>query len=93
MVIKDHPDFPSNQAETLTKKLATGGPPGSTANVKFTTKAEKSSKNTYIVTLIKDWGLTINGKYVESSWKYKVTPNNVTLLESINNDYLPNTIK
>jgi len=93
MVIKDHSEFPSNKVDILTKKLPTGGPSGTTADVKFTTNIEKSSGNTYTVTLTKDWGITVNGKYVKSSWKYKVTPDNVILLEKVDNDYLPGTMK
>jgi len=93
MVIKDHPDFPSNPSDTETKKLSTGGPKGSTANVKFTTKVEKDGEAIYVVTLAKDWGVTINGKYVKSYWKYSVTPNKVTLLNSIDNDNLPKSMK
>ena len=93
MVIKDHSEFPSNNVDTLTKKLPTGGPSGTTADVKFTTNIEKSSGNAYTVTLTKDWGITVNGKYVKSSWKYKVTSGNVVLIEKVDNDYLPGTMK
>lgn len=93
IIIKDHPDFPTNPSNTITKKLPTGGKLGATANVKFTTNVEKIEKTTYSVTLIKDWGITVNGKYVKSSWKYLVTPNGASLSESTDNDYLPNTIK
>lgn len=93
MVVKDHPDFPSSQSDTITKKLPTGGPIGTTANVKFTTKVKKVAEANYVVVLTKDWGISVNGKYAKSSWKYKVTPNSVTLLESIDNDYLPNIMK
>lgn len=93
MVIKDHQDFPSNPSETVTKKLPTGGPQGTTANVKFITKVEKVGESTYVVTLTKDWGITVNGKYVKSFWKYNVTPNSVALLENIDNDNLPNVMK
>jgi hypothetical protein len=93
MVTKDYPDFPSNQTDIFTKKLPTGGKSGATANVKFTTKVEKSSESSYIVTLIKDWGITVNGKYVKSSWKYKVTPESISSIEIIDNDYFINRIK
>jgi hypothetical protein len=93
LVIKDHQDFPSSQSNTVTKKLPTGGPKGTTANVKFITKVEKVGESTFEVTLTKDWGITVNGKYVKSSWKYNVTKNNVSLLESIDNDNLPNEMK
>ena len=74
MVIKNHPDFPSNIAEPEIKKLNTGGLPGTTATVKFTTKIEKAGEDTYVVTLTKDWGISVKGKYVKSYWKYNVTP-------------------
>jgi hypothetical protein len=93
MVIKDHLDFPTRPSDTLSKELPTGGPQGSIAKVKFTTKVEPYGKDTYLVTLTKDWGITVNGKYAKSSWKYTVTPNSVALLERIDNDYLPNIMK
>lgn len=93
IVIKDHSEFPSNNVDTLIKKLPTGGPSGTNADVKFTTNIEKSSGNAYTVTLTKDWGITVNGKYVKSFWKYKVTPDNIVLLDKSDNDYLPGTIK
>lgn len=93
MVIKDHPEFPSNKIDTLTKKLPTGGPSGATADVKFKTNIEKSSEDAYNVTLIKDWSITVNGTYVKSSWKYKVTSKNVDLVQKVDNDYLPGTMK
>ncbi|HVJ48233.1 hypothetical protein [Desulfitobacterium sp.] len=93
MVIKDYPDFPSNPSYTVSKKLPTGGKQGATTNVKFTTKVEKDREAAYVVTLTKDWDITVNGKYVKSSWKYYVIPNKAVLLESIDNDNLPNLIK
>lgn len=52
-----------------------------------------SSGNAYVVSLTKDWGITVNGTYVKNSWKYKVTPENVVLVEKVDNDYLPGTMK
>lgn len=75
------------------KPQHSGGEQGATANVKFTTKVDKVGESTYVVTLTKDWGITVNDKYAKSSWKYNVTLNSVTLLESIDNDNLPNTMK
>ncbi|WP_425800862.1 hypothetical protein ACHOLT_11845 [Desulfitobacterium sp. Sab5] len=93
IVIKDHPEFPTNPSDAVLKKLPIGGKQGAIANVKFTTKVEKDGKSTYLVTLTKEWGITVNGEYVKSFWKYDVTPNNAVLLESIDNDNLPNLIK
>lgn len=89
MVIKNHPDFPSNPSQAIFKKIPTGGPEGTAANVKFTTSVKKVNDTTYEVTLTKDWNLVVNGKIVKSSWKYIVTPNNVELSESADNDDLP----
>lgn len=61
MVMLGHKNFPSNQT-TITMKLPTGGPQGATTTVKFTTKAEKTSEDTYIITFTKDWGISVDGK-------------------------------
>jgi len=55
-VIKIHSDFPSKPNRAIIKKLGTGGPSGSTAKVKFTTTVKLVEKETYLVTLTKDWG-------------------------------------
>jgi hypothetical protein len=91
--IKKHPDFPINPNNTITKELPIGGKSGSTSKVKFTTKVESSGVDKYLVTLTKDWGITVNGTYVKSFWKYEVTPNNTKLIDSVDNDNLPNIIK
>lgn len=93
MVIKDHPDFPSNPSDVISKKLPTGGKMGSTADVKFTTEVNKTEESSYMVILSKDWGLSVNGKYVKSIWKYEVTANSVKLVESLDNDMLPELMK
>lgn len=64
MIIKYHPDFPSNTSDTETKKLSTGGPQDAITNVKFTTKVQKYWESTYVVTPTKDWGITVNEKYL-----------------------------
>ena len=92
-LIKEHPDFPVKPSEVIIKKLPTGGPSGTTANVMFSTSIENIEKGTYAITLTKDWGITVNGKYAKSYWKYKVTSSSITLTDSIDNDYLPNSMK
>lgn len=91
--VKSHPEFASNPNDTVTKELPIGGKQASTAEVKFTTKVESSDKSTYLVTFTKDWGITVNGTYVKSFWKYRVTQDNIKLIESVDNDNLPNIIK
>lgn len=91
--IKNHPEFPTNPNDTITKELPTGGPSGSTAKVKYTTKVESSGKDSYLVTLTKDWGITVNGTYVKSFWKYEVKPNSIKLIDSVDNDELPGAMK
>ena len=93
MVIKDHPEFPSNKADTITNKLPIGGKSDTTVDVKFKTSIEKSLGDVYNVTLTKDWGITVNGTYVKSFWKYKVTPDNVVIVEKVDNEHLPSIIK
>lgn len=92
-VIKDHPDFPSNTAEVGTKKLSTGGMQDTYANVKFTTSVEKVGENVYDITLTKDWGIRVNGKYAKSFWKYKVDAGSIKLINSVDNEYLPMVMK
>lgn len=91
--VKIHAGFPINPDDTITKELPIGGPQGSTAKVKFTTKVELVEKDTYLVTLTKDWGFSMNGTYVKSYWKYKVTPNSTKLIDSVDNDNRPNSMK
>lgn len=93
MVIKEHPDFPANPSLIITKKLPIGGKVGTTANVKFTTKIEKAGDTAFKVTLTKDWGITFNGTYIKSFWKYRVTSAGIKLLDSVDKDNLPNIIK
>ena len=93
MVVKYHPDFPSNQFYTITKKIPIGGSSGTTENVKFTTRVEKEVDSTYVVTLTKDWGICVNGEYAKSTWQYNVASNSITLLESNDNDNLILNIK
>lgn len=67
--IKIHPEFPTNPNDMIAKDIEVRGGPNvliATAKVKFTTKVEASDKNSYIVTLTKDWGITIGGTYVKS---------------------------
>ena len=93
MVIKDHTGFPASTSGKTTLKLPIGGPEGSTTDVTFATSVEEAGEKTYIVTLTKDWGLTVNGTYIKSFWKYQVTPDGATLIDSVDNDALPGLIK
>lgn len=90
---KEHPDFPTSPSEIITRQLPTGGPRGTTANVKFSISVENIEKETYKITLTKDWGITVNGTYVKSFWIYTVTPNSIVLIDNIDNDGLPNMMK
>jgi len=92
-VIKTHKDFPSNSKDTIIRKLVIGGPKDATTNVKFSTQVEKLKNNHYKITLNKDWGIIINKKYVKSSWKYDVSKTNIVLIESNDNDALPDLMK
>lgn len=71
-----------------TKKIKApiGGMMGSTANMELTTKVTEIDKNTYVVTLIKDWNSKVNDIIVYSYWKFKVKQGNVTLIEKNDKD-------
>lgn len=93
MVIKDFPDFPAVPNSPIIKRFTTGGPPGASVNVKFITGVERIEGSAYMVTFTKDWGLTVNGKYVKSYWKYNVTSSGASLMDRADMDYLPTTMK
>lgn len=93
-VVKYYPDFPSNPDDTFTQKIFIGGRyPGIMANVHFSTQVEKCTGSSYIVTLTKDWGITVNGTYAKSTFKYKVTPDSMISVEIIDKDDIVNIIK
>ena len=91
-VIKNNPDFPLSPSEIKTKAYQFG-PVGGSINVKFTTKVESFGKDTYLVTLTKDWGMTVNNVYAKRYWEYRVTPNRLILIASDDRDYLLNIVK
>lgn len=62
---------------------------GSTANIELTTKVSEIDKNTYVVTLIKDWNYKVNDRIVYSYWKFRVKQGNVTLIgKNDKDDYM-----
>lgn len=87
ILIKSHPDFPSNPDDAITKVVPIGE---GTTKVKHTTKVEQFSKNIYIITLTEDWEIS---SFAKSYWKYKVTPNGISLMESVDNRNILTTIK
>jgi hypothetical protein len=78
-------DFPKRTG-TKKMKVPMGGPLGSKANLELTTKVAVIDKDTYEVTLIKDWNIKVNDVVVLSYWKFRVTQSNVTLLENDDKD-------
>lgn len=80
-------DF-SKRVGTKKIKVPIGGMMGSTANMELATKVTEIDKNTYEVTLIKDWNFKVNNVLVYSYWKFKVFQGNVTLLEKNDKDDL-----
>lgn len=79
--IKEHPEFPSTIGS---KKISLNdvGMQGSSLMGSLETKAEKVGKDEYTVTLTKNWNIKVNGTDAVSYWKYKVTPDNITLIDS-----------
>jgi hypothetical protein len=94
MVLKEHPEFPLKIGEVKTVEVGVGGPCcDNKVRAELTTEVEKIGKETYIVTLTKDWNFTFSGNYVLSYWKYKVSPNGLLLIDSVNEDELPSGIR
>ncbi|WP_168118867.1 hypothetical protein [Paenibacillus sp. HB172176] len=85
-VLKEHPDFPSvGQFKTI--ETMTGGPaPGTKVSGTLTTRADAAEdEGTYIITLTKQWNMTINDKELIGRWVYKVSQGSIELLESEDN--------
>lgn len=93
-ILKDnYPDFPSSTGDMISKELPIGGLKGAKADVKFSTAVKKIDEYRYEVTFTKDWGITVNGRYTRSFWKYGVVSNSACLMESTDNEKLPTAMK
>lgn len=91
-VVKKHPEFPS-EVGSREIKVEIGGIEGNKTSVKLETKIEQKGNNEYVVTLTKMWGIRIANIIPVSYWKYNVTPNKTTLIESKDNDDMVKIIK
>lgn len=93
-VLDDHPEFPL-PGEVKEIETVTGGPaPGSKVTGTLATAVDKMSESdNYIVTLTKQWNLTINGQKLVGVWKYEVSPRGVQFIESKDNTVLVQTVK
>jgi hypothetical protein len=91
-VIKDHPEFP-DKAGMKESKGNFGGKEVKEVTIKFETKVDRKSNNSYTVDFIKTWEIKINGKKPESYWKYDVSPQKVTLVEENKSGEWVNIIK
>jgi hypothetical protein len=58
-----------------------------------TTVEASLEPDTYIVTLIKNWNFSVNGKKLLGYWKYKATPQSVQLIGSEDNTDLIRIVK
>ncbi|MDQ0874498.1 hypothetical protein QFZ77_003157 [Paenibacillus sp. V4I3] len=64
-------DFPKRTG-SKTMKVPIGGMYGNKTILKLTTHVEMIDKQTYEVTLIKDWNYKVNDIIVLSYWKFRV---------------------
>lgn len=85
-VLLNHLEFPGKDGEVKRIEVPIGGKQGAKAHVDLKTTVEESGKDTFVVTLTKDWNLSINGQKVISRWKYKVTSGELTLIGCEDND-------
>jgi hypothetical protein len=78
-----------------TKKVEAtiGGKSGTTKNLELTTKVEKKSNDTFVVTFVKDWNIKVGNKEAISYWEYQVNSKGATLLKSEDNENLIAIIK
>ena len=89
LVLKGTSDFPTNEGEVNVIEFKTGGLyPGLNVNADFTTEIERSDDDKFLVKLTKEWNLEINGMRPISYWIYEVKPNYISLVESIDMDYM-----
>lgn len=91
-VIKEHPEFPSSVGSKEIS-LDDVGKQGHKLMGSLETKAEKSGQNEYIIILTKKWNIKVNGTDAVSYWKYKVTPDNIILIDSKEKADIIDTIK
>ncbi|MCK9859997.1 hypothetical protein [Paenibacillus sp. ATY16] len=84
-------DFPKRNG-TRNMKVSIGGMYGNTTILMLTTSVKLIDTETYEVTFIKDWNYIVDDKNVISYWKFRVTPNNVTLLGKDDKDDLLSAI-
>lgn len=86
-------DFPDWEGTREILVRAGGPAPGTSVRVILETKVEEISKGDYLFTLTKTWNIKINGKQPVSWWKYRVTGDNIKLMEYEDNDRMVNIIK
>jgi hypothetical protein len=74
-----HPEFPAAGEKQVYEDV--GGEKGHMQPVTLMTKVEKRGQLEYVVTLTKDYNLTVGGKEAVQRWIYSVDPSNVTLID------------
>lgn len=93
---KDTPeiDFPITMKSgvTVSKAIQIGGKEGNTTKLDMSISAKKDGNN-YIVTLTKDYNITVNGTKAISSWEYEIANDSANLLDKRENGKLINNIK
>jgi hypothetical protein len=93
---KDTPeiDFPTTMksGDTVSKTIQIGGKEGNTTKLDMSISAKKDGNN-YIVTLTKNYNITVNGTKAISSWKYEIAKDSINLLDKRENGKLINNIK
>ncbi|NRD76567.1 hypothetical protein HPT25_03560 [Bacillus sp. BRMEA1] len=86
--------FPTTlkSGDTISKTIQIGGKKGNTTKLDMSIRAEKEGNN-YIVTLSKNYNITVNGTKAMSSWKYEITNDSINLLDKKEDGKLINDIK
>ncbi|TXK85587.1 hypothetical protein [Paenibacillus sp. N3.4] len=81
-VLTKQAKFPASPDQVKTIYEDVGGKQGSKIEVLLTTKVEELGGREFIVTLTKNYQLTVGGKSVVTYWKYHVNPSEVVLIDS-----------
>ncbi|WML48653.1 hypothetical protein RCG23_00410 [Neobacillus sp. PS3-34] len=87
-------DFPPKmkKGQIISKEIKIGGPSGHTTRLNKSVEAKKDGSH-YIVTLIKNYNVTVNGIEAKSIWKYDVSDEGVKMLDKKEDDNVINGIK
>lgn len=76
------PGFPVKLGGTVKREEKTSPQSNDTATVEYTTKVQVIGKDTYHITLVKDWHREINGSPAVATWELEISPSEAKIMSS-----------